>query len=134
MTDTAFDNIEIAPPAVVQQAARDFAAAMAETPQFKAYEQATYAFRQDQEAQQAMQVFQQKQQSLYALLMLNALNAEQSAELESPKSAFFDREVVQAYLLAQDELLALCQVLGDQLSESIGLNYAAVCAASCCGG
>jgi hypothetical protein len=55
--------------------------------------------------------------------MLNTLSAEQCTELEHLKSAFFDRQVVQVYLQAQDELLALCQVLGDQVSESIGLNY-----------
>ena len=133
MVNMISEDIEMASPSVVKQAARDFAAALAETPQFIAFEQAAYAFRQDQTAQQAMQAYQQQQQSLRALLMLNALNAEQRDELERLKSAFINQPVVQEYFTAQAELATLCQALGDALSESIGLNYAAACGVSCCG-
>ena len=133
MEDTLSENIEIASPSVVMQAARDFAASLAETPQFKAFEQTAYAFRQNQAAQQAMQAYQQKQQSLRALVMLNALSAEQRDELERLQSAFINQPVVQEYFTAQAELATLCQALGDELSESIGLNYAAACGVSCCG-
>lgn len=34
------NELEIAPPEVVRQATRDFATTLAETPQFKAYEEA----------------------------------------------------------------------------------------------
>jgi cell fate (sporulation/competence/biofilm development) regulator YlbF (YheA/YmcA/DUF963 family) len=133
MEDMVSENIEIASPSVVKQAARDFAAALAETPQFKAFEQKAYTFRQDQAAQQAMQAYQQKQQSLRALLMLNALSAEQRDELERLQSAFINQPVVQEFFTAQAELATLCQALGDALSESVGLNYAASCGVSCCG-
>jgi cell fate (sporulation/competence/biofilm development) regulator YlbF (YheA/YmcA/DUF963 family) len=133
MKDMVFEDIEIAPPSIVKQAARDFAAAMAETPQFKAFEQAAYALRKDQAAQQAMQAYQQNQQSLRALLMLDALSAEQREELECMQSDFINLPVVQEYYTAQAELATLCQALGDALSESIGLNYAAACGVSCCG-
>ena len=133
MGDKLIDDIEIAPPSVVKQAAHDFAAALAETPQFKAFEQAAYAFRQDQAAQQAVQAYQQKQQSLRALLMLNALSVEQREELERLKSVFINLPVVQEFFNAQTELATLCQALGDALSESIGMNYTAACGASCCG-
>lgn len=133
MEDIVFEDIEIAPPFVVRQAARDFAAALSETSQFKTFEQAAYAFRQDQEAQLALDVYQQKQQSLRALIMLNALNVEQRDELEYLHNAFNSQKVVQEYFQAQTELASLCQVLGDMLSESIGLNYATACGVSCCG-
>jgi len=133
MEDTLSENIENASPSVVMQAARDFAASLAETPQFKAFEQTAYAFRQNQAAQQAMQAYQQKQQSQRALLMLNALSTEQRDELERLQSAFINQPVVQEYFTAQAELATLCQALGDALSESIGLNYAAACGVSCCG-
>jgi cell fate (sporulation/competence/biofilm development) regulator YlbF (YheA/YmcA/DUF963 family) len=133
MEDILSEDIEIAPASEVMQSARDFAAALAETPQFKTFEQAAYVFRQDQAAQQAMQAFQQKQQSLRALLMLNALSAEQRDELEHLQNAFISQPIVQKYFTAQAELSSLCQALGDILSESIGLNYAAACGVSCCG-
>ena len=133
MNDHVYDDIEIAPIEVVKRAARDFAAALSETPQFKAFEQAAERFRKDQAAQQALSAYQEKQQSLRALLMLNALSAEQRAELERLQNAFVNHPAVQDYFGAQTELAALCQTLGDMLSESIGLNYAAACGVSCCG-
>lgn len=133
MNDKVFDDIEIAPPSVVRQAARDFAAVLSETPQFKAFEQASDQFRQDQSAQQALAAFQEKQMSWRALMMLNALSAEQKAELESLQNAFANQPVVQEYFKAQTDITTLCQTLGDTLSESIGLNYAAACGVSCCG-
>jgi len=133
MDDKLFDDIEIAPPSVVKQTARDFAAALAETPQSKAFEQAAERFRQDQTAQQALNAYQEKQVSLRALLMLNALSPEQHTELEGLQSAFVDQPVVQEYFKAQTEFANLCQALGDAISESIGLNYAAACGVSCCG-
>lgn len=133
MEGMEFENIEIVSSFVVKQAARDFAIALAETPQFKAFEQAAFAFCQDKATQRAMQVYQQKQESLRALIMLNALSVEQRDELERLKSAFISQPVVQEYVTAQAELASLCQAIGDVLSESIGLNFAAVCGVSCCG-
>ena len=133
MNDQVNEDIEIASTSIVKQSARDFAAALAETPQFKAFEQAAYAFRNDQTAQQAMQALQQKQQSLRPLMQLNALSNIQRGELMELQSAFTSQTVVQEYYSAQAELTTICQVLGDELSGAIGLNYAAACAASCCG-
>lgn len=133
MNALVYDDIEIAPMEVVKRAARDFAAVLAETPQFKAFEQAAECFRKDQTAQQAMSAYQEKQQSLRALLMLNALSEEHRAELESLQNAFVNHPIVQDYFKAQTDLAILCQTLGDTLSESIGLNYAAACGVSCCG-
>ena len=133
MDDQVFDNIETAPASVVFSAARNFAAALVETPQYKAFEQAAERFRQDQTAQQAMEAYRQKQIEYRPLLMLNALSPEQRTELEILKNAFLDQSVVQEYFKAQSDLATLCQTLGDALSESIGLNYAAACGVSCCG-
>ena len=127
------NDSDLAPRSVVLGVARDFAAALAETPQFKAFEQAADRFRQDQEAQQVMQAYQQKQHALRALLMLNAVSTEEQAELERLHHVFVTHPIVQNYFEAQTELASLCQTLGDALSESLGLNYAAACGVSCCG-
>ena len=133
MDDKVFEDIEIAPPSVVKLAARDFAAALAETPEFKAFEQAADRFRQDQTAQQALSAYQEKQIFWRVLMQLNALSPEQHAELDSLQSAFMNEPVVQEYFKAQTDLTTMCQALGDTLSESIDLNYAAACGVSCCG-
>jgi len=134
MKDQVNEDIEIASTSIVKQAARDFAAALAETPQFKAFKQADYAFRQNQTAQQALIALQQKQQSLRPMMLLNALSPDQRLELQSLQNAYSNQPVVREYFSSQAELAALCQVLGDQLSQAIGLNYASICASSsCCG-
>jgi cell fate (sporulation/competence/biofilm development) regulator YlbF (YheA/YmcA/DUF963 family) len=133
MNDKVVNDLETAPPSIVMKVAHDFAAALAETSQFKAFEDAADRFRQDQRAQQAMGAYREKQMELRALIMLNALSDEQRTELESVKNAFLDQPVVQEYFSAQAELASLCQAVGDILSGSVGLNYAAACGVSCCG-
>jgi cell fate (sporulation/competence/biofilm development) regulator YlbF (YheA/YmcA/DUF963 family) len=133
MTDHVLDDIEIAPPSVVKQAARDFAVALSETPQYKAFEQAAVAFQKDEVAQSAQQAYDAKQQSLRGLLMLNAAPAEEQQKLEGLRQAFFSQPSVVAYLQAQNDLIALSQACADLLSQATGLNYSASCGSSCCG-
>ncbi len=134
MKDSVYLETEISSESVVKQAARDFAAALAETPQFKVFEQADLAFRQNQDAQLALLALQEKQQSLRPMMLLNALTTDQRLELQRLQTAFTSQPVVQAYFSAQAELSTLCQALGDQLTQAIGLNYSSICASSsCCG-
>ena len=127
------NDIEVASPSVVKAAARDFAAALAETPQFKAFEQAYEALHKDSDAQRKLSAYQEKVNSLRALIMLNALSEADRAELERLQNEYVTRPSVQAYAAAQAELTALCQLIAAMISEAIGLNYAASCGASCCG-
>jgi len=132
MTDLVLNDLELAPPSVVRQAARDFAIALAETPQFKAFEQASERLRHDQAAQRAIEAYQAKQQSLQMLLMLNAVGREDQAELERLRQAFLAEPSVAAYLQAQADFAALCQAAADLLSRHIGLSFTAACGPGCC--
>lgn len=126
------NEMEIASPSVVNRAARDFAAALVETPQFKAFEQASEALRTDKNAQRTMEAYQTKQMSLQALLMLNAVPAEEQAELERLRQAFGNEPTVSAYFQAQGEIQAMCQAASDLLSKHLGLSFAAACGPGCC--
>lgn len=127
-----FNELDIASPAVVFAAARDFAAALAETPQFKAFEQAYEALSKDAAAQKALAAYQEKFNSLRALLMLNAVSEAERDEIEQLRNDYVTLPSVQAYANAQTEVTAICQQIAGMISESIGLNYAAACGASCC--
>ena len=134
MTDFVLTDFEIAPPEVVQQAAHDFAAALAAAPQFKAFEEAAHAFQQDKTAQTALRAYQAKQQSLQMMLMLNAVSAEDRSELTQLYQAFAGRPSFQAYVRSETDLKAMCQEVGDLLSQHIGFDFAASCASGgCCG-
>ena len=79
-----------------------------------------------------MEAFQTKQMSLRALLMLNAVPAEEQAELERLRQAFMDEPAVSAYFQAQSEITVMCQAAADLLSKHLGLSFAAACGPGCC--
>ena len=132
MNNYQLNELELAPPEVVRQAARDFAAALAETPQLRAYEEAVERLNHDTVAQRAIDAFQAKQESLQALLLLNAVSEADQVELQRLQHAFANTPAVVAYAQAQADLMAICQASADWLSEAIGLNYAATCGSGCC--
>ena len=132
MNDFSVNELAVAPPEVARQAARDFAVALAETPQFKAYEDAIDRLNHDAAAQQAIDAFQAKQESLQAMLQLNAVSEEDQAELQRLQNVFSSTPAVIAYAQAQADLMAICQMAADVLSQAIGLNYAAACGSGCC--
>jgi cell fate (sporulation/competence/biofilm development) regulator YlbF (YheA/YmcA/DUF963 family) len=133
MDKIELNEIEVAPPPVERSAARDFAATLAETPQFKAFERAYEALSHDTVAQQALSAYRDKAESLRALLMLNAVSEAERTGLERLKQDYLTRASVQAYAAAEAELTTLCQQAAGMISAAIGLNYAASCGASCCG-
>lgn len=132
MNDFDLNELELAPPEVVRQSARDFATALAETPQFQAYETAIERLNDDAQAQHMLAALEKKQQALRGMLMLNAVSPQERAELEQLQLAFMERPSAQAYFQAQADLMAICQASANWLSEAIGLNYAAACGSGCC--
>jgi cell fate (sporulation/competence/biofilm development) regulator YlbF (YheA/YmcA/DUF963 family) len=132
MNNYALNELELAPPEVVWQAARDFAVALAETPQFRAYEDAIDRLNHDAAAQQVIDTFQAKRESLQAMLLLNAVSDADQAELQRLQNVFSSTPAVMAYAQAQADLMAICQMAADVLSQAIGLNYAAACSSGCC--
>lgn len=133
MNDDLMSDFELTPPSVVRQAARDFAVALAETPQFKSFEQAAYALRHDQKAQLAMEAYHHRRKSLQGMLVLNAVGVEEQVELERLRQRYLAEPSVQAYLQAHGELVTICQAAADLLSRYIGVDYSAACGTSCCG-
>lgn len=133
MNNIQLNDIEVASPSVVRAAARDFATTLAETPQYKAFEQAYKALSDDVAAHQSLSAYQDKAKSLRAILMLNAASETERTELEKLKNAYMTLPTVQAYAAAEAELTALCQQAGGMISAATGLNYTASCGASCCG-
>jgi cell fate (sporulation/competence/biofilm development) regulator YlbF (YheA/YmcA/DUF963 family) len=133
MDNTQLTESEIAPPSVVRSAGRDFAAALADTPQFKAFEKAYDAFTHDTAAQQAIAAYQAKVESLRALLVLNAVSESERAELEQLHQDYLTCASVQTYTAAEADLIAICQQAASMISAAIGIDYAAACGSSCCG-
>jgi len=132
--NSTWNDIEVAPRSAVMQSAKQFAEILSETPQFREFEQSYFNFRQDTEAQNAIQEFQKKQASLKALLMLNAVSDEDRQDLQRLQERFAQQTSVLRYTNAQEELIKMCQEIGDQLSKAMGLSYGDSCKiGGCCG-
>jgi cell fate (sporulation/competence/biofilm development) regulator YlbF (YheA/YmcA/DUF963 family) len=116
----------------VQDAIREFAAAVEGTSQFAAFEESGRALQNDQAAISAIHAYQSKQQSLQMMLMLNAVSEDERNELEQLRQAVFDNPTITGYVQAQDRLTALCLASAALLSEKIGLEFS-VKRGGCCG-
>lgn len=116
----------------VKMAIRAFVQALAESPEYQAFEQASERLRLDETAQNAIVAFQEKQQSLQMFIRLNAVSPQDQAELEYLQEEFLRQTSVSEYFQAQQEFSVLCQLASNQLSEQIGLSFAAACGPGCC--
>lgn len=114
------------------QAAREFAAVLAETPEYQAFDQAQLRLRRDAAAQAAIRAFQERQQSLQLMLMLGALSEADRQDLQRLQHEMLAQPTVQAYVEAQERLSLLCQEVAGLISEVIGLSFAASCGPGCC--
>lgn len=132
MTTLYGDELEVAPPAVVRQVARDFAAALASTAEFQALEEAAATLLEDATARQAMFAYQEKQRSLQGLLMLGALSIEEQTELEQLRQTYLQQPAAASYLRAETNLRTLCQQASAALSATIDFDFAAACGGGCC--
>ena len=64
MTETTWNDLEITLRSGVMQTAKQFAKTLADTAQFREFEQSYFSYRQDTKVQSAIQEFQKKQASL----------------------------------------------------------------------
>ncbi len=132
MSNIVSNDIDLSVSVTCRRAVRDFASALAETPQFQAFERASEALNADEAAQRAIEAHQAKQQSLRMMLMLNAVSDTDRAELENLRLAVLAQPAVSVYLDAERALIVLLQSIADVVSERIGLPFA-VSRSGCCG-
>lgn len=133
MTLDMIDELEMAPPAVVLQAAHDFAAALAGAPEFHALEEAAATLRADIGARRAMVAFQEKQRALNTGNIRGSASTEERAELERLRQSYLAEPAVIAYFQAEEALRGLCQQVAGLLSVTINFDFAAACGGGCCG-
>ncbi len=116
----------------VREAATAFAQALADTPEFRAFEESYHVFKHDRAAQEAVRRFEDKQRSLQMMQQLGVVEPSEREELNRLQEAMMREPKIRAYIEAQDELMLLCQAAVKEMSETIGLDFAGACAPSCC--
>jgi cell fate (sporulation/competence/biofilm development) regulator YlbF (YheA/YmcA/DUF963 family) len=116
------------------EAAREFAAALAETTEYQAFEQAQMALQRNEAAQEAIGAFRDRQQALAWQIRFGLASEAERQELERLEQAMLALPAVQAYIQAQEELSRLCSELAGVISNTIGLDFAGGCGPGCaCG-
>ncbi len=117
----------------VREAATTFAQALADTPEFRAFEEGFHAYQHDRASEDAGRRVEDKQRSLQRMQQLGVVEPSERDELNRLREAMMSEPKIRAYVEAQDELMLLCQAVVKEMSETIGLDFAGACAPSCCG-
>lgn len=117
----------------VREAATAFAQALADTPEFRTFEEGYHTFKHDRAAQEAVRRFEDEQRSVQMMQQLGVVEPSERDELNRRREAMMSEPKIRAYVEAQDELMLLCQAAVKELSETIGLDFAGACAPGSCG-
>lgn len=117
----------------VTRAASHFAAALSETPELAAFQEAHAPFDADIEAQEALHAYRARQRYLQPLAALGVATPEQRVELEQLWEAWRAKPSAARLLETEDVLCRLFRSLDELLPGRIGLGFAATCRPRCCG-
>jgi len=112
-------------------AARALGAALAETPEYEAFDRAGLGLRNDKDAQGAIRVFQERQRALGWKLQMGLMSDTEREELQRLQQTMFAQPAVQAYMDAQQGLARVCSEVSEIVSDIIGLSFAASCGPGC---
>lgn len=111
----------------------NFSSSFSSSQEFKNYETAFSRMNQDAEAQKELSAYRQKQQEINQLFRQNGNREMALAQLEKLELELLKNAAIANFITAQKILMEICTEAGAVLSRNIGLDYAAVCAPSCCG-
>ena len=113
------------------EAARTLAMALAETPQFKAMDEAGVALRHDEDAQGVIHALQEKQRALGWKLQTGLITGPEREELQQLQQAMLNQPAVRAYRDAHQPLARVCREVSQLISVTIGLSFASSCGPGC---
>ena len=111
----------------------NFSSAFSSSQEYKKFETTYSVMNQDTVAQKELEAFKQKQQEINQLFRQNGDREKALAELGKLQTSLLKNPAIANHTAAQEALMAICTQAGALLSKNIGLDYAAVCAPSCCG-
>ena len=112
---------------VVMNTARQFCEVFKEIPQFKAYQDAEVALRNDAKASAASLAYQSKLGSLRIPIKLKNVSEQDYLELQKLRDVYDQMPSVVALNKADQNLRAVSQKIGDIFSESIEMDFGNRC-------
>jgi len=128
------ENIATATRTEVLEAARGFARAIGESPQFREYEQAEGSIKEDAEARTLLTEYQEAQQTLRMLQSWSGGDSHHNAQFRELEEKVLQHPKLHRHFIAQEELVLLIQRLNRGLGEELGFDFARLAkpAGGCC--
>ena len=133
MNNELFKNLNEDEKSRLSAAIWNLSSALSSSQEFKDYETTFSIMNQDAEAQKELKTFKQKQQEINQIFRQNGDREKALAKFEKIHTSLLKIPAIANHTDAQEALMAICTQAGALLSKNIGLDYAAVCAPSCCG-
>ncbi len=116
----------------LERAIKEFAEAIAESPEFLAYEEARKNLKDDQETQKILYEYEEKRQLFQ--MFGNPDDSQLQAEFRAYRDKMLTNFTIRNYLKKQDELMVFFQKLGHLINEVAGFDFGQACAppTGCC--
>ena len=128
------ENVATATGIEALEAARGFARAIGESPQFREYEQAEGSIKEDAEARTLLAEYQEAQKTLRMLQSWSGGNSQHGAQFRELEEKVFQHPKLRNYFDSQEKLVSLIQSLNRGLGEALGFDFARLAkpAGGCC--
>jgi cell fate (sporulation/competence/biofilm development) regulator YlbF (YheA/YmcA/DUF963 family) len=118
----------------IMEAARGFARAIGESAQFREYEQAAGAIREDTAARTLLAEYEGAQQTMQMLQSWSDGNSSHNEQFRELEEKVFQHPKLHKYFESQERLVTLIQDLNKSLREDLGFDFARLAkpAGGCC--
>jgi cell fate (sporulation/competence/biofilm development) regulator YlbF (YheA/YmcA/DUF963 family) len=118
----------------IMEAARGFARAIGESAQFREYEQAAEALREDTAARTLLAEYEGAQQTMQMLQSWSDGNSSHNEQFRELEEKVFQHPKLHKYFESQERLVTLIQDLNKSLREDLGFDFARLAkpAGGCC--
>jgi cell fate (sporulation/competence/biofilm development) regulator YlbF (YheA/YmcA/DUF963 family) len=115
----------------VESMGHELGEAIAELPEYEAFEAAREAVQADDEAQELIRAFEQQRQSFMLARQTGQADEEQLQEVQAAQEALHDLPVMAEFLAAQDELVDRLEDVNRAISAPLAIDFGGE-AGGCC--
>jgi cell fate (sporulation/competence/biofilm development) regulator YlbF (YheA/YmcA/DUF963 family) len=128
-TDTGADAME--DPTDLESMGRRLGERIAETSEYRAFEEAKAAVEQDDEAQERITEFEQRRSDFMVARQMGNASQEDLRELQEAQQELHSLPVMEEFLVAQDRLQDRLEAVNEAISDPLAVDFGGE-AGGCC--
>lgn len=122
---------EASEPSRVEELAGELGEAIAETPEYRRFEETKAAVEDDDEAQEKVREFEQMRQEFMLARQTGEATQEDVQKVRQAQQELHALPVMEEYLEAQSELEARMEALNETISEPLAVDFGDQCSGCC---